>query len=143
MQSTRLQNRNLFTFHQLNKSDNSGMISQKLIDIPRWKKPMPKIQGIDSVKPVVSGINSIELESAYPKVAEIRTLSMEVKSVSESKNIPKIDTFVLKNNFYFEPKTKSVRYKLERWFSLNWFILSTILLLILSFSGVILLIFRS
>ena len=140
MQSTRLTNRNLFAFHKLNKVSNSPTF----INLPRWKKPILKSKEIDIIKSVISGIKSIELENGH-KTNEIRTLSLEVKTPaneSQKANVNNVKT-TFSNSFYFEPENQTFRYKLERWFSLNWFIISSFLLLIASLGSVILLIFRT
>jgi len=145
MQSNKLPNRNLFTFHQINKYLNNNRSYQKMTEITRWKKPS-KPAGIDSIKPVVSGINSVEIVKPEAPNTEIRTLSLEVK-LANTKPKTRIKSLLnsLKvgfgNNSYFEPETKSFQYKLYRWFSLNWFILSSVLALTISFSLVIMFIF--
>lgn len=148
MQSNRLPNSNLFTFHQINKYFNSNSSYQKMSDNSRWKKPVSKPAGIDSVKPVVSGMKSVELQKTDLKSNEIRTLSLEVK-LANTKPKTRIKSLLntvkvgFGNNSYFEPETKSFKYQLSRWFSLNWFVLTSVLVLTISFSLVILLIFRA
>lgn len=147
MQSNRLQNRNLLTFHQFNKTNSVDSASQKIIDIPRWKKPLKKAVGIDSVKPLVSGMNNINLESTDLAKPEIRTLSLEVK-LSNTNPEPKRKSVInsLKLGFgsdsYFEPEIQSFQYKLQRWMLVNSFVLISVLVLTASLTGVIFLIFK-
>lgn len=133
MQLNRLQNRNLFTFHQFKKMDSNTTF----INLPRWKKPLLKPRGIDSVKPIISGVKNVNLENQTPKPAEMRTLSLEVRNLALTNVVMAVKPSILesktvenfKNHDYFEPEIKDFKYRINRWFSLNWFILASSLAL--------------